>query len=84
MLRISLAALLTAASLCGQTTFAAIAGSVSGPAGGFVSGASVAAVHRAGNYRFTARSIETGNYTIRRCGKARTRFESRPPGSVSS
>ena len=64
MLRISLATFLTAASLCGQTTFATITGSVSGPAGAFVSGASVVAVHSASNYRFTAQSIEAGNYTI--------------------
>ena len=64
MLRISLAALLTVASLAGQTTYATLTGSVSDPAGAAVSGASVVAVHLASNYRFTAQSNEAGNYTI--------------------
>ncbi len=64
MRRLLLAALLAAASLCGQTTFATLTGSVSDPVGAPVPNASVVAIHRASNYRFTALSNEAGNYTI--------------------
>ncbi len=47
-----------------QTTYATITGTVTDRSGAVVAGASIAATHRASNYRYTAQSNEAGNYTL--------------------
>ncbi len=47
-----------------QTTFASITGTVNDATGAAVPGASVVAVHRDSNYRYTAQSNATGAYTL--------------------
>lgn len=48
----------------GQTTFASITGTVTDPSGAPVPAASIVAVHRDSNYRYTAQSNEAGTYTL--------------------
>jgi len=47
-----------------QTTFATITGSITDATGAAIPGASVSAVHRQSNYRYTAESNAAGNYTL--------------------
>jgi hypothetical protein len=47
-----------------QTTFATITGAITDSTGAAIPGATVVAVHKQSNYRFTAQSNEVGNYTV--------------------
>jgi len=52
--------------VAGQTTFATITGTITDQTGAPVPGASVAAVHRDSNYRYTTESNAVGAYTLGR------------------
>jgi hypothetical protein len=62
--RILFVTLAAAAAAWGQTTFATITGTVTDASGAAIPGASVVAVHRDSNYRYTAESNTTGGYTL--------------------
>src|SRR5262245_45178473 len=47
-----------------QTTFASITGTVRDPGGALVPGVAIEAIHVDSNYRYSAFSNETGNYTL--------------------
>ena len=63
-IRLLLAVALSAASAAAQTTFASITGTVTDPGGAIVPGAELTATHVESNYVYTARSNDSGNYTI--------------------
>ncbi len=54
----------TAAGASAQTTFATITGTVTDATGAAVPGAAISGVHRGSNYRYTATSNASGNYTL--------------------
>jgi len=56
--------ILLAVSTFGQTTFATLTGTVTDPGGAVVPGANLTATHVESNYRYTAASNDSGNYTI--------------------
>ncbi len=78
------ALLLSAASVLAQTTFATITGKVSDPGGAIVSGATLVATHVDSNYRYTARSNESGNYNIPQLREGQYILRAQAPGFKES
>ena len=62
--RILLVLAVAAGAVWGQTTFATITGTVTDATGAAIPGASIVAVHRDSNYRYTAESNAAGAYTV--------------------
>src|SRR5204863_3206624 len=63
-LLIAAAAFAVQGNIFAQTTFASITGLVTDPSGAVIPGANVTATKLDNNYQYTARSNETGYYTI--------------------
>src|SRR5262245_54526244 len=64
ILLIAAAALAAQGNIFAQTTFASITGLVTDPSGAVIPGAQITVIKLDNNFQYTARSNETGYYTV--------------------
>jgi hypothetical protein len=76
----SIALVLYASPLFAQTTFATITGIVTDASGAAVPGVNVTAVHAASNYRYSALTNDSGQYTLTQLREGQYKLRAQLPG----